>query len=231
MRCRRCQRSISGIGRPAIPPAVPALVAFGGGLAGLWSLTLGQDPSNALPHWSPVSGWMLGLGSLALASALAWIGLVRRKCPDCGSSEMLDGMEEEALIASERLAAQSEAAQAARAGLQSSQDKQVAESLATQEQALRSAIEQELRGRLTRELVPRIELDLRARLEKELHLSAGNETGRGGDAGPRPGETNRGRDFHADGPRAAARPSAPQARVETAPLSMRDSARKDRRRQ
>ena len=205
MRCRRCQRSIPGIGKPAIPPVIPALVAFAGGLAALWSLTLGQDPSNALPHWSPVSGWGLGLGSLALASVLAWIGLVRRKCPDCGSSQMLDGMEEEAAIASERLAAQREAVGAAQTELQSSHDKVMADSLATREQALRSTLEQDLRVRLVRELEPQIERNLRARLEKELHTSPGSEL------------------------RPSARPfSTPQPRVETAPLSMRFSAGKDR---
>jgi predicted nucleic acid-binding Zn-ribbon protein len=180
-------------------------VAFAGVLAGLWSLTLGQDPSNALPHWSPVSGWGLGLGSVALASVLLWIGLVRRKCPDCGSSQMLDAMEEESVMASDRLAAQREAAEAARTEVRSSQNKELEDSLAQREQTLRSTLEQELRPRLVRELGPQIERDLRARLEKELRASLGGEA------------------------RAASRPfSTPQARVDTAPLSTRSSPSKDR---
>jgi hypothetical protein len=152
MRCRRCQRAISGIGKPAVPPVIPAAIAFAGGIGGLWSLTLGQDPSNALPHWSPVGGWSLGLGSLALASVLAWIGLVRRRCPECGSSQMLDGMEEEAVLASEGLAVRKSTLAEARA------------ELAGKPQIL----EQELRTRLVRELEPQVEHDLRGRIEQEL---------------------------------------------------------------
>ena len=158
-----------------MPPVIPALVAFAGGFGGLWSLTLGQDPSNALPHWSPVSGWGLGLGSLALASVLAWIGLVRRKCPDCGSSQMLDAMEEESVNASERLVAQRAAVQEARVEPRSSHDKEMADSLAAREKELRSTLEQELRIRLVRELEPQIAHDLRGRLERELRVTLGNE--------------------------------------------------------
>ena len=175
MRCRRCQRSISGIGKPAVPPIIPALVAFAGGFGGLWSLTLGQDPSNALPHWSPVSGWVLGLGSLALAAVLTWMGLVRRRCPDCGSWQMFDAMEEEAVNASERLAAQRVAVEEALAESRPLHDKEVTEKLAAREKELQSSLEQELRTRLIRELEPQIERDLRGRLEKELRTTLGNE--------------------------------------------------------
>ena len=188
MRCRRCQRAISGIGKPAVPPVIPAVIAFTGGIGGLWSLTLGQDPSNALPHWSPVSGWSLGLGSLALASVLIWIGLVRRRCPECGSSQMLDGMEEEAVIAFEHLAVQKATLEEARAELadkpqdasrrdlgavieaqpRSSHDKEMADRLAAREKEMRSTLEQEIRTRLVRELEPQVEHDLRGRIEKEL---------------------------------------------------------------
>ena len=175
MRCRRCQRAIPGVGKPAMPPVIPALVAFAGAVGGLWSLTLGQDPSNALPHWSPASGWGLGLGSLAVAAGLAWIGLTRRRCPDCGSSQMYDAMEEEAAIANERLAAQKAAVEEARAEWRSLHDKETSDSLSARESALRSSLEQELRTRLVRELQPQIEHDLRGRIEKELRVSLGNE--------------------------------------------------------
>ena len=160
-----------------MPPVIPALVAFAGAIGGLFSLTLGQDPSNALPHWSPASGWGLGLGSLALASVLVWIGLVRRRCPDCGSSQMLDAMEEESVLASERLGAEKAAVAAARveAPPQSSRDKEIGDRLAAREQELRSTLEQELRTRLVRELEPQIEHNLRGRLEQELRATLGHE--------------------------------------------------------
>jgi len=171
-----------------VPPVIPAVIAFTGGIGGLWSLTLGQDPSNALPPWSPVSGWSLGLGSLALASVLIWIGLVRRRCPECGSSQMLDGMEEEAVIAFEHLAVQKATLEEARAELadkpqdasrrdlgavieaqpRSSHDKEMADRLAAREKEMRSTLEQEIRTRLVRELEPQVEHDLRGRIEKEL---------------------------------------------------------------
>src|SRR5450759_5189297 len=177
MRCRRCQRAISGIGKQAVPPVIPAAIAFAGGIGGLCPLSLWQDPSNALPHWSPVGGWGFGLGSLALASVLAWIGLVRRKCPECGSSQMLDAMEEESAIASERFAVQKAAVAEARAEAQpgSSHDQEMADRLAAREKELRSTLEQELRTRLVRELEPQVEHDLRGRLEKEIRVTLGNE--------------------------------------------------------
>jgi hypothetical protein len=166
MRCRRCQRAISGIGKPAVPPVIPAAIAFAGGIGGLWSLTLGQDPSNALPHWSPVGGWLLGLGSLALASVLGWIGLVRRRCPDCGCSQMLDAMEEESVLASERLGVEKAALAEARAEPRASNDKEMADRLAAREKEMRSTLEQELRSRLVRELEPQVEQRLRAEHER-----------------------------------------------------------------
>ena len=242
MRCRRCQRTISGIGKPAVPPVIPALLAFAGVLGGLWSLTLGQDPSNALPHWSPASGWGLGLGSLALASVLGWIGLVRRKCSDCGSSQMLDAMEEESVIASERLGAQRAAVEEARAEWRSSRDREMADSLEAREQELRATLEQELRARLVRELEPQVARDLRGRLEKELRITLGNELRQRVEQEQRIATAARPPTSPsapgASGPRTLGpatvtptpvRPfSSPQARVETAPLAMRPSPGKDR---
>jgi len=191
MRCSRCRKDIAGIGKPAVPPVLAALVAFAGSIWGLFSLTLGQDPNNALPHYTPVTGWGLCLGSLALASVLAWIGLARRKCPECGCTRMLDAMEEEGLTASERLAAQRAAVDDARAEierkahtgggsdlraaieaeLRSSFAKETADKLAAQEKELRATVEQEVRGRVVREMQPQIEARLRAEIEKQLGAS------------------------------------------------------------
>ena len=156
MRCRRCHKEISGIGKPAVPPVIPAAVAIAGSIWGLFNLTLGQEPSNALPHWSPVFGWSASLGSLALASVLAWIGLVRRKCPECGCTQMLDAMEEEGLTASERLAAQKAAVDEALLALGRKTPGEV-------ERDLRAQIEAELRAAQTKETA-----DRRAAQEKEV---------------------------------------------------------------
>ena len=156
MRCRRCHKEIPGIGKPAVPLVIPAAVAIAGSIWGLFNLTLGQEPSNALPHWSPVFGWSACLGSLALASVLGWIGLVRRKCPECGCTQMLDAMEEEGLAASERLAAQKAAVDEALLALGR---KPPGES----ERDVRVQIEAELRAAQAKETA-----DRRAALEKEL---------------------------------------------------------------
>ena len=194
MRCKRCRREISGIGKPALPPALAVVIAFAGSILGLFNLTLGQDPANALPNWSPVTGWGIGLGSLALATVLAWFGLVRRKCPDCGSIEMLDAMEEEALQASERAAAVKAAVEEARAGrdplapretapnpraaieadFRAAQAKEAAEKLASLEKELRADYERQnaenervLRKKLEEELKAQVDLKVRAEVEKQ----------------------------------------------------------------
>ena len=195
MRCARCRKEISGIGKPAVPPVLPAAIAFAGSIWGLFNLTLGQDPSNALPHWSPAFGWSATLGSLALASVLIWIGLVRRKCPDCGSTRMLDAMEEEGLLASERLAAQKAAVDEALVGLgkkapgaserdlraqveaevRAAQAKENADRLAALEQELRADLEKRVRAEHERQsaenervLRQKLEGELRAQLETKL---------------------------------------------------------------
>src|SRR5450631_1993241 len=188
MRCRGCRREITGVGKPAVPVVVPAVVALAGCFGGLWYLTLSQNPANPMPSWSPAVGWSAALGSLALAAALAWLGMVRRRCPACGSTQMLDAMEEEGLIASERLAAQEAAAAAVRAEmggkpavlsdqelrsqieaeLRSAHAKEIVDQLAAKEKQLRLAIEQDFRGRLVRELRPQVEHDVRRNVEKEL---------------------------------------------------------------
>ena len=139
-----------------MPLVIPAAVAIAGSIWGLFNLTLGQEPSNALPHWSPVFGWSACLGSLALASVLAWIGLVRRKCPECGCTQMLDAMEEEGLNASERLAAQKAAVDEALLALGRQPPGQI-------ERDPRVQIEAELRAAQAKETE-----DRRAALEKEL---------------------------------------------------------------
>lgn len=191
MRCRRCQKEISGIGKPAVPPVLPAVIALVGVIYGLWSLTLGQDPANALPHWSPVTGWGASLAALVLAAVLVWIGLVRRKCPECGSTQMFDAMEEEGLIASERLALQKAAGGQARiepgtsapgesgrdlraaieAELRSSHAKEMADRLAAQEKELRATLgaEQEKQSAENeRVLRKRLEEELRPQIEAKL---------------------------------------------------------------
>jgi hypothetical protein len=190
MRCRQCRTVIAGIGKPAIPPTVPAVVGLAGVLAGLWYLTLSQNPANPMPAWSPSIGWVAALGGLALASALSWICMFRRKCPACGSRQMLDAMEEEALIASERLAPQKDAADVSEEGredgrqrlraeieaeLRSALVKETGDQVAAREQALRARVEEELRARLTSELRPRLEQELRPVLEKELRKTLGSE--------------------------------------------------------
>ena len=139
---------MSSVSSPAVPPLVPVAIAFAGGFGGLWYLTLGQNPANPMPGWSPAIGWSVGLGSLALAAVFAWMGISRRRCPECGCTRMLDAMEEEGLNASERLAAR--------------------------ENELRIT-EQDLRARLLCELQPQVERDLRPIIEKELRGSLGNE--------------------------------------------------------
>ncbi len=139
-----------------MPPVIPAAVAIAGSIWGLFNLTLGQEPSNALPHWSPALGWSASLGSLALASVLAWIGLVRRRCPECGCTQMLDAMEEEGLTASERLVAQKAAVDEALRALGRNPPHET-------ERDLRAQIEAELRAAQANETA-----DRRAALEKEL---------------------------------------------------------------
>ena len=191
MRCRRCRKEISGIGKPALPPVVPAVVAVAGAIYGLWSLTLGQDPANALPHWSPVTGWGASLAALVLAAVLVWIGLVRRKCPECGSTQMFDAMEEEGLIASERLALQKAAGgqkgiepgtsahgesgrdlrAAIEAELRSSYAKEMADRLAAQEKELRAILGAEHEkhsAESERVLRKRLEEELRPQIEAKL---------------------------------------------------------------
>lgn len=191
MRCRRCQKEISGIGKPAVPPVLPAVIALVGVIYGLWSLTLGQDPANALPHWSPVTGWGASLAALVLAAVLVWIGLVRRRCPECGSTQMYDAMEEEGLIASERLTLQKAAGDqkaiepgtsapgesgrdlraAIEAELRSAQAKEMADRLAAQEKELRAALgaEQERHSAESeRVLRKRLEEELRPQIEAKL---------------------------------------------------------------
>jgi hypothetical protein len=166
---------------------IPAAVAIAGSIWGLFNLTLGQEPSNALPHWSPVFGWSACLGSLALASVLAWIGLVRRKCPECGGTQMLDAMEEEGFTASERLAAQKAAVDEAllalgrkssgeierdlraqiEAELRAAQAKETADSRAVQEKELREDVERRVRAEYERQSAEN-ERVLRKKLAEEL---------------------------------------------------------------
>jgi hypothetical protein len=191
MRCRRCQKEISGVGKPAVPPVVPALIALVGVIYGLWSLTLGQDPSNALPHWSPVTGWGVSLAAVTLAAVLVWIGLARRKCPECGSTQMFDAMEEEGLVASERLALQKAAAdqtrielgaaahgdsrgdprEAIEAELRTSHAKETADKLAAHEKELRAILAAEHAKQSAdseRVLRKRLETELRSEIEAKL---------------------------------------------------------------
>jgi uncharacterized protein (DUF983 family) len=191
MRCRRCQKEISGVGKPAVPPILPALITLVGVIYGLWSLTLGQDPSNALPHWSPVTGWGVSLAAVALAAVLVWIGLARRKCPECGSTQMFDAMEEEGLVASERLALQKAAAdqtrielggaahgdtredprEAIEAELRASHAKETADKLAAQEKELRAILGAEHAKQSAdseRVLRKRLETELRSEIEEKL---------------------------------------------------------------
>jgi hypothetical protein len=173
MRCGRCRKEISGIGKPAVPPVVPAAVAFAGSIWGLFSLTLGQDPANALPNWSPVTGWAAGLGSLGLASVLVWIGLARRKCPECGATQMLDAMEEEAQNATERMAAVNSAVAAARVEWGNPQTVDRTPELRAQIEAeVRAAQARENTDRLAlleRDLRAQFEVKLRAELERQQH--------------------------------------------------------------
>jgi hypothetical protein len=153
---------------------------------------------------------------------------------------MLDGMEEESVSASERLGAQRAAVEEARTEWRSSRDREMADLLAAREQALRATAEQELRSRLVRELEPQVERDLRGRLEKELRITLGNELRLRAEQEQRNAAATRPSSAPSAvaGPRAVGpstvtpapvRPfSAPQARVETAPLAMRPALGKDR---
>jgi hypothetical protein len=163
---------------------IPAAVAFGGGIGGLWLLTLGQ---NAGPGFSPMPGWAVGLGSLGLASVLVGVALARRKCPACGSTKMMDAMEEDALVASERFAAQQGAADGVSGELEKALRIEIdahlrtvieaelraahAKAIDAEKAALRVALEQELQGQaqhqradIERTLRPAIETQVRAEL-------------------------------------------------------------------
>ena len=164
-------KEITGIGKPAVPPVVSVAIAFAGGFGGLWYLTLGQNPANPMPSWSPAIGWSVGLGSLALAAVLAWIGMYRRRCPECGCTQMLDAMEEEGLIASERLAAQE-------SELRTTQEEPAPGCSASCNRkssgTFRPILEKELRGSLGNELRSESE-KLRAQMEKELRTQIEQE--------------------------------------------------------
>jgi hypothetical protein len=166
---------------------IPAAVAFGGGIGGLWLLTLGQ---NAGPGFSPLPGWAVGLGSLGLASVLVGVALARRKCPACGSTKMMDAMEEDSLVASERFAAQQGAADGVSGELEKALRIEIDAHLRTvieaelrashakvvdaEKAALRLALEQELQGQahhqradIERALRPAIETQVRAELAEQ----------------------------------------------------------------
>jgi hypothetical protein len=155
MRCKKCRKEITGIGKPAVSPALPAILAWGGAIWAMWSLTLGENP---LPSWSPTPGWAVGLGTLAVATVLGWYALTRRKCPECGSRQMFEAMEEEAVLATERQMALEQARNGARPGLEPDR------------QTLRAEIEVEVRTAAAKE-----KAELRGRLEKELRDEMGQQ--------------------------------------------------------
>ena len=67
MRCRRCQRAISGIGKPAVALVIPAAIAFAGGIGGLWSLHPRAGPFERLAPlvaggWMGTWPWLAGAG-------------------------------------------------------------------------------------------------------------------------------------------------------------------------
>ena len=190
MRCERCRKDIAGVGKPGLSPVIPAAVAFGGGIGGLWLLTLA---SNAGPGFSPLPGWAVGLGSLGLASVLVGVALARRKCPACGSTKMMDAMEEDSLVASERFAVQQGAADGVSGELEKALRIEInahlrteleaelraahAKAIDAEKAALRLALEQELRGQaqhqradLERTLRPAIETQVRAELAEQAAM-------------------------------------------------------------
>jgi hypothetical protein len=160
MRCEKCRKEITGIGKPAVPPAIPAILAWGGAVWAMWSLTLGENP---LPGWTPISGWGVGLVTLGVATVLAWYALIRRKCPECGSTRMLQAMEEESVLATERQAAREQAV----GGLRAEAEAGIKPAL---ERSLRADIEAELRAASVKEASA-----LRTRLEKELRDEIGQQ--------------------------------------------------------
>ncbi|MGD0836791.1 MAG: hypothetical protein ABSB49_09135 [Polyangia bacterium] len=197
MRCANCRKQIAGVGKPGISTIIPAGVAFIGCVAAMWSLTLGQ---TLLAGVSPSTGWAVGLGSLVLSSLLVRLALARRKCPGCGSTKMLDAMEEESLIASERFAADQKVEAEVRAalanerrdvgaGVRAEVEAELRAALAKEVEAKQAALEEkqaalektwrarehELRSELVRELEGRIESDLRRRLEKEIRTALESE--------------------------------------------------------
>lgn len=197
MRCANCRKQIAGVGKPGISTIIPAGVAFIGCVAAMWSLTLGQ---TLLAGVSPSTGWAVGLGSLVLSSLLVRLALARRKCPGCGSTKMLDAMEEESLIASERFAADQKVEAEVRAalanerrdvgaGVRAELEAELRAALAKEVEAKQAALEEkqaalektwrarehELRSELVRELEGRIESNLRRRLEKEIRTALESE--------------------------------------------------------
>lgn len=175
MRCEKCRKEITGIGKPAISPALPALLAWGGIIWAMWSLTLGENP---LPSWTPTTGWAVGMGTLVAVSILSWFVVTRRKCPECGSTRMLQAMEEESVLATERQMAKEQAAGGLSAGAE-------AELRQAMGRAVRAEIEVELRQTMAKTLRAEVEAELRKTLgsalrvevEAELRATSAKETG------------------------------------------------------